>query len=175
MALEKAIALTFTPLAMQMGVFTVEKGYNLLRDDYKALDLDPDLYIQRPPDPMPGPKLLAEEIISMILANEMPQGGPLEAPQEHLMKLAQFMQSDNFGFMNVTQAQILKQWMLQVQQMMLQQQMMMQAMGQFAGEGKPGGGGNGAQSAGNATGAMANPMVGPNQLLDESIGGEVPQ
>ena len=175
LALEKAIALTFTPLAMQMGVFTVEKGYNLLRDEYKALDLDPDLYIQRPPDPMPGPKLLAEEIISMILANEMPQGGPLEAPQEHLMKLAQFMQSDNFGFMNVTQAQILKQWMLQVQQMMLQQQMMMQAMGQFAGEGKPGGGGNGAQSAGNATGAMANPMVGPNQLLDESIGGEVPQ
>ena len=169
--LTEVISMAITPFAFQLGLVDGEGAYKLLRDKTKALDLDPDTYWKRPPDPMPGPKLLAEEIVSTILANELPLGGPLETPQEHLQKLMTFMQSDAFGFFNPTQVQVLKAWMQKIQMVINQQMMVQQALMNFqqsAGSqnGKPGG----APTTMASPGMGENPQVNAGEQLDEGLG-----
>ena len=170
-SLDKIIAMAITPFAMQAGLIDLDTMYTLLRDATKALDLDPDKYWKRPPQQMQGPALLAEEVISLIKANEIPKGKPLENPEEHVQKLAAFMQSDQFGFLNETQAVILKEWIIAIAQRMAQQQALMQAMAQFQ---QSNGGGQG-QLPGppgtpGATGTAANPQTQGDNLIDQSIG-----
>lgn len=175
-AINEALALVVTPLALQMGIVTPQQVYNLFRDKLKAVDLDPDTYLTKPPEMMPGPKLLAEEVLSLIIANRVPEGGPAEQPQEHLMKLNKFMEDPlKMGLLNPAQSAILGNWIAKVEMAMMQQQMMMQAAAQFAGK-QGGPGGEAPQSMPNETGAAANPSVGPGgQLLDESMSGEMQQ
>ena len=169
-ALTETISMAITPMAFQLGLVDAQGAYKLLRDKTKALDLDPDNYWKRPPDPMPGPKLLAEEVLSLILANEMPQGGPLETPQEHLQKLVTFTQTDQFGFFNPTQVQILKAWIGKIQgvinQQMMQQQALMDFQKQVGGPGGPGG----SPTTMAQPGIGENPQVQPGEKIDESVG-----
>ena len=177
-SLTEIISLAFTPLAYQAGLTTLPKMYQLLRDKTKALDFDPDKYWQAPPDPMPGPKLMAEDVIAMILNNEVPQGGPVEPAQEHLAKLQNYMQNSMaLGFMNPMQTKILQNWLLQIAAMVQQEQQMMAAMQQFSQGGQSQGGqGPGGPPSLMQTPTMAdNPGVRPNELIDESAGGGVPQ
>lgn len=169
-ALTETISMAITPMAFQMGLMDAQGAYKLLRDKTKALDLDPDQYWKRPPDPMPGPKLLAEEVLSTILANEIPIGGPLETPQEHLQKLVQFTQSDQFGFFNPAQVGILKQWIGKLQalinQQMMQQRALMDFQKQVGGPEGPGG----APTTMQQPGMGENPQVNSGEKIDESVG-----
>lgn len=169
---EKSMAVLISPLAFQAGLITLDEIYNLVHDYEQSLDHDPDRYVKRPPNPMPGPKLLAEEVISMILRNEMPKGSPLETPQEHLQKLAAYMQSDEFGLMNQTQAVVLRDWMAMVQSVINQQMMMQQALASFQQQtgGQNGEGPGGVLSTLNQSiGTAENPPVNANELVDESV------
>jgi predicted AAA+ superfamily ATPase len=60
---------------------------------------------------------------------------PLEPPDEHLRKLMEYAQSDQFGFMTGGKELLFKQYLMYVQQLvqqMLQQQQIMQAAQQFS-------------------------------------------
>jgi hypothetical protein len=169
-ALTETISMALTPLAFQMGLMDANGAYKLLRDKTKALDLDPDEYWKRPPDPMPGPKLFAEEVLSMILVNEMPVGGPLEPPQEHLKNIMQLLQGENRQFLNPTQAAVLNDWMEKVKAMLQQQMMQQQALMDFQKEtGGPGGPG-GVPTTMAPPGMGENPQVRPNEKIDEGVG-----
>jgi hypothetical protein len=172
-SLQQGMAISVTPLALQAGIVGVDEIYALFRDMYKALNLDPDKYIKRPPNPMPGPKLLAEEVISIILDGKEPLvGSPLEFPQEHLMKLMEFMQSPEFGLLqNPMQAVILKIWMQKVQGMIMQQQMLAQAAGGSPppGSEQQGKGGKPTTVSSEGTGTADNQMIQGKQNIDESV------
>lgn len=148
-ALGEVAALLISPIALQMGMATPDGIYKLMRDIAKAKDLDPDRYIQRPrEDIFAGPKLSGEEVISMILGGQIPDGQPLEASaEEHLKKLMEFVQSDQVGLMAEHQVQVLVMWMKKVQasdQQIQQRQAMMQAAEQMQGNINGGGGPGGA-------------------------------
>ena len=145
-ALKDIAAMIVTPLAMQAGLAGPEHFYKLFRDMIKSKDFDPDRYLQRPPEQVFGPKLLAEEVISIIMAGEMPYGTPMEAdPQEHMAKLQAFIQSDQIGLLSDDQtktlAMYMKGLMQQIQQFMMQQQMLAAAAQQSGGGGQGGQGG----------------------------------
>lgn len=173
--LSEVTALLISPLAVQAGIVTVEEIYRLMRDKCKALDLDPDIYLQRPAMTFSGPKLLAEEVISTLLADEMPVGQPMEMPEVHLQKLAEFMQSEAFGFLTPPQVQAFKIWTTKIQNAMMMQQQMMMAV-QQQGTQQPGQ--NGSTPSGDSaksTGTAENPPVQGSELIDESMSGEMPQ
>lgn len=147
-ALQEIAALLISPVALQMGYATPDGIYKLMRDITKAKDLDPDRYLQRPPENIfNGPKYTAEEVISTIIDGQIPDGQPLEAnAAEHLGKLMGFVQSDQIGLLSQPQVQVLVMWMKKVQQsdQQLQQQQAMaaaaaQMQGQMHGGGGPGG------------------------------------
>jgi hypothetical protein len=191
-AIKEVMALTISPLAMMLGIVTPKGVYELFKREYEAYELDPDDFLQRPVDPMPGPKRSAEDIISILIANEPLIGAPLEPPQEHLMKLQTWMNTGQMtlfgvpipdapqlGVLTSAQSALLGQWMAKVAMLIQQQQMMMQAAGDFqkqagggGGEEKPGG----VQSQGQAPGIGDNAMVGKNEMVDESMApGGLPQ
>ncbi|MGH9876030.1 MAG: portal protein [Nitrososphaerales archaeon] len=127
-ALNEIASLLVSPIALQAGLVTPENFYKLFRDMIKSKDFDPDRYLQRPPMAAAGPKLLAEEVISTILAGEIPVGQPMEPPADHFAKLQAFIQSDQVGLLNDSQMKLFASWMqnimLLLQQMMQQQQLM---------------------------------------------------
>ena len=116
-ALQEIAALLISPIALQMGMATPDGIYKLMRDLTKAKDLDPDRYLQRPPEGVfNGPKLTAEEVIATILDGQIPDGQPLEASGgEHLAKLMAFFESDQFGLLAPQQVQVLSMWMKKIQ------------------------------------------------------------
>lgn len=145
-ALQEIAALLISPIALQMGMATPDGIYKLMRDLTKAKDLDPDRYLQRPPEGIfSGPKLSAEEALSMILNGEIPDGQPLEASaQEHIAKLMGFVQSDQMGLLDSTRVQMLSMWMQKIQasdQTFQKQQAMMAAAAEMQGQMRGGGGG----------------------------------
>ena len=124
-SLQQAAALLISPLAIQAGLVTPEHIYQLIRDSIKSMDLDPDQYMVRPPSQ--GPKLLAEEVESMLIAGKIPFGQPMENPQEHLQKLMAFARSDNFGFVPTEMVPHFQNWLIRVQTALMEQMAMMQA------------------------------------------------
>ena len=167
-AISEAIALTISPLAVQAGLVSEQEIYELFRAKYKALDLDPDLYIKRPPDY--GPKILWEEALSAIIADKTaPVGQPLEALEEHLQKMIEFEQSINFGLLTPQTVPIYKAWKLKIQQMVMKRQMMMQTAAQMSGAGNmnpPGG----VPTTMNPAAAQENPPVNSGEFIDGTIG-----
>lgn len=186
-AIMQCASLAMSPLAMMMGIVTPKTVYEVIKREFEAFELDPeDFDITPPPNPMPGPKLLAEEVISTVMANQPIVGSPQEAPQEHLMKLQSWIQTGTMtlfgvpipgapqvGMLTPEQSAMLGQWMGRVAIMIQQQQMMMQAAQDFQGRAAGGGGKPGSsgqpQSQGEKPGMGDNAMVGQNELLDESI------
>jgi len=171
--LDQIIALAITPLAFQAGLADLESMYVLLTDKCKALDLEPDKYFKRPPQMPAGPKVLAEEVLDLILEDRflemMPVAQPLEGAINHLQKLMLHMSGPEKALFNPTQIQILDAWVEKLKQQVIQQQMMVAAMQQF--QQQQGGGQQGNQNAvsgapGPSGGA---PSVQPNRPMDASI------
>ena len=134
-SLSEAMALTISPIAIQAGIVTEQEIYQLMRDKYKAADLDPDKYLVRPPSY--GPKILAEEAILSVMQGEPVVGRTLEPPEEHLGKLQTFTQSVEFlTLTDEPKKALLQQWMVRVQGLMQQRQALMAAANQMGG-GKP--------------------------------------
>jgi hypothetical protein len=173
-SLMEIAGIVVSPLAIQMGLVDAGKVHAVIRDYIKARDQDPAQYLNRPPAQVSGPKLLAEEALSAILAGEMPEGAPLEPdPAEHLTKLMEFQAGENFGLLSPPQVQIFKAYLRHVVglvQQAQQQQVLMQAAQQF----QQSRGGNG-QAPGGVPTTIQPPgaeqtQVGQNELVDESVG-----
>lgn len=162
-----------TPLAIQMGYTDSETGYNVLRDFVKARDQDPEKYIKRPPALPEGPRILAEEALSAILEGTMPMGAPLEPVQEHLKKLLDFQQSENFGLLDQAGVQLFSAYLRQVMvlaQQDVQQQQLLQAAAQFQGQGGGNGGGPGGVLSRIGPPEQSTAPLEANELRDESVG-----
>lgn len=169
--LREVMALTISPLAIQLGIVTPEKVYKMFRDLYKSVDLDPDNYLERPPEQATGPKLLAEEAISAILASQVPEGGPLEPAPEHMQKLMEFMQSDDFGRFDSVQTEMFRAWLMNVRRIVFEQQSQQQLMIAASQFGQPQNGGpGGVPSMMNPAAAQENPPVNSGEMIDETIG-----
>jgi len=126
------------PLAIQSGVIRVDGIYRLLRDFGDALGMDADKYLA---PPMPGagrPRIMAEEAIEAIFNNEIPDGHPAEEGGwvEHFGKLNAFVESDEFGYLNQRQVELLfKPYAMRAMEQAraeLQQQQTLQAAQEFA-------------------------------------------
>ena len=169
-SLQEIMMMVVSPIAIQLGLVQPEHIYKLMRDAIKARDLDPDTYLTRPPGEVIGPKYTAEDILSMILAGEQPAlgSGPLEQPQEHLQKLQQFAQSDQFGYFNPEQVKVLQGWM-QVVMMRLQEQMRMQQLMMAAQKTQKQNGGEGGEEEGpGGVESEMNPDTGAGPQVSEN-------
>ncbi len=134
--LQSALAVVVQPLLMQAGITNLQNIYYLVRDYLRALRLDPKKYVQ-PPAGQLGRPINAEEAISMVMAGEEPFGMPLEGAEQHLQKLREFAESDDFGRL-VPQGQPLgvsadprveafRRWFMAVAQIAQQEKVMAQA------------------------------------------------
>lgn len=174
-AISEIAGLLISPLAVQMGLLTKEKFYNLMRDKVKSRDLDSDRYVERPPEESQGPQILAEDALSAVLQGEMPIGRPLEGAMEHLQKIVKLgTEAGQKGLLTEISAPMLNAWIEQVKglaQAEMQKQQMMQAAQQFQGSAANGG----AQPGGVPTTfnrPIENPPVQPGEAIDESLTGE---
>mgnify|MGYP001601651575 CR=1 FL=1 len=169
-ALQQTMAMLFTPLAVQMGLVSAEKGYNLIADFCKAQDQDSDRYVEKPPEVTSGPKILAEEAFSAIDAHQVPYGTPLEPPQEHLQKLIDYQQSIIYANFDSSQLAVFQQWMMSVKMLMMQQQqkqMMIEAAAKTMGGANGGGSGGVPGTISEDTGGPTS--VQPGEAIDESM------
>lgn len=172
-ALEKLMMTYVNPLMLQMGVVKPENIYRMARDYGKAYGQNVDGYLSAPTPTADQPQILAEEAIHQIMNMQMPVGVPLETGgvQEHAQKLAEFMQSDNFGLLNEAQTALFGAYLNHVKQQLAQDQQQ-QAMQQHAAafqqgrqQGKPGAP---PTTAPQAPGGP--PMIsGPNEMLNETL------
>ena len=149
-ALMEAIGITVSPLALQLGIVGPDQVYRLIKDYEKSRDLDWESYTKPPTPNADKPGITAEEAISTIIDGMIPDGSPIEGVQEHLQKLIEFQQGDDFGRVDTPDkvnmfAFYLKNVMMQAQQEMQAQQLAAGAeqMQQFLGnqgQGQNGGG-----------------------------------
>lgn len=156
-----------SPLTLESGIMDESGLYRLLRDFGKSFGQDPDKYINEPAPGAMRPKLTAEEAISQILNDQIPDGEPLEGAQAHLQSIIAFTESDEFGNMNQSQAQLLQGYMQILQQKIQeeqQRQALMEAAAQQGGaQGAPGRPANGVENP------NQQPPIQGNELLDESL------
>lgn len=169
-ALMGVSSLVVAPIALQAGIVSPEQIYNLFRDVMKSQDLDPDRYLVRPPEESMGPKILAEEALSAILAHEMPIGTPLESnPMEHLQKLLEYSKKPIFAQFDKLMKTYFEQWVqivgAKVQAEQKKQQMMAAAQQFQQTQGQQGGGTPTTMNP--DTGAGEPPQEG--QLADKSL------
>lgn len=178
-ALNRLGSILLSPIAVQFGLVTPEKAYNLLADIVKSVKLDGERYLNRPDPDVDTPKLLAEEIISAVLDGELPEAQPLEDIGIHLRKMLEFVRlpaSEPVSFQKLDQTRqaMIKTHILRVRQLMAAQaekaaQMRAAAMAQgplmsmmegtMMAQSQP------------MTGPGANPQLQQNELLDESLPG----
>ena len=90
-ALSRLGSILLSPIAVQFGLVTPDKAYNLLDDIVKSTKLDGERYLNRPSPEADTPKLLAEEVISAILDGELPDARPLEDAAVHMRKMLEFI------------------------------------------------------------------------------------
>jgi hypothetical protein len=142
-ALDKLMGILFQPLMVQTNIVQPDNIYALARDAGKSLGQDIDKYITPPSPDSNLPKMFASEVISMILAGDLPEARPAEPTMDHLKALMDFSGQDEFGFLTPAQAQIFKAYLAQLRQRVqaeAQKAALMQAAAQFqsGGQGVPG-------------------------------------
>jgi hypothetical protein len=168
------IEVLINQFTLQSGITTPETAYRLYRDFAKAQGQDPDQYLNPPTPEAMLPRIFAEDALTLILQSMMPNGVPAEAggAQEHLAKIQEFTQSDQFGIFEQANTDLLGEYMKRVQLRAMQQarqQALLQAAAQQ---------GNGAgQPVGRPPeGAQQNPIAQPTatqegQLADQTLPG----
>lgn len=129
--LQQLGAAIVSPLMLQLGIVKPENIYNWTKDVITAGQLDPARYVTKPDGAPDGPRHTAEDVIYMIMQGELPEVAPLEPPQEHLAKLQEEIQSDNFGLWEGNHTALLRVYlqrlMTHIQQEQQQQQLMQSA------------------------------------------------
>lgn len=178
-ALNRLGSILLSPIAVQFGLVTPDKAYNLLADIVKSTKHEPGRYINQPDPESNVPKLLAEEVISAILEGELPEAKPLEDMTLHLQKMLEFVRMPateqvSFQRLDPKRQGMIKTHILRVRQLidkeaqrqqLVQASMMAQRAMQPMGGGEMGGGGQ------LQVGPGSNPQVQGNELLDESLPG----
>jgi len=158
----------FSPLAMQFGLVDAEKFYNWARDYIKSNQLDPARYINRPPAATNTPKITADEAILAVSEGRLPiDTQPLEPLEQHVQRLQEFAQSDEFGLLYGGRELLFREYMNHINQLVQsqqQQQMQMQAAQQFGQQMGQGGQG------GTPTTVQAPPMQTEQGTADELAG-----
>lgn len=177
--LGQLLGVYINPLAIQLGTIRADGVYRLLRDYGDALGQDADRYLS---PPMPGanrPRILAEEALEQIVNNQIPDGWPAEEGGwvEHFEKLNAFVDSDNFGFLNQQQIELLfkpyAQRVMEMARAQLQDMRVMEAAAQFQQQqqrgapGRPAEGG-GAPGTGRPFISGGNEMIGPGEQIDRN-------
>lgn len=179
-ALQQMAAMYISPIAVQAGLTTPEKMYNLLTDLGKAFGLNPDRYLQAPSPEASLPLITAEDALTAIAADQMPFGRPAEpgGTMEHLQKLATFIQTDELGALSPQQTAALGTYIQALVERVLaeqQQAQLAQAAAQFqqGGQAAPGGGDPGGAPAQSVADPNAGPpqVSGGNELMDETLPG----
>ena len=104
-------------LPLQLGIIDADGIYRLMRDFAKAMGQDADAYIK---EPQPGAglrKITAEEAISVILQDGIPEGRPEEPAEVHFEKLQAFIDNpDNaVGMLTPDQQEVFKEYLQKVQ------------------------------------------------------------
>lgn len=170
-AIQMALGLVVQPLAIQMGIVTPPKVYNLLFDALRALGLDGDMYLDAPMPDAHLPRIFAEEAISAIIMEREPYGVPAEpgGAAEHLAKLQEFINdpSDKVAVLTERGIQLFRAYLEMVAQRAAderKQQALAAAAAQFQGgpPGRPG-----PQGAGLVD--QSNPLLQGGELIDESL------
>jgi hypothetical protein len=167
--LEALMSVYVNELYVQLGLIDAEGIYRLGRDYGRARGQDPDQYIKAPSPQAQEDRVFAEEAVNMIIAGSLPRGVPAEAggAAQHLAKLMEISQRDEFGLLSQQQLGIFAAYLAQVKQNAVaeqQAQAAAQAAGQFQVGGQP--------TAGQATPAMpAEAPLGPGELKDETLPG----
>lgn len=164
-------ATIMSPLAFQLGLIDAEKAYNYLREVVKAKKMDPDKFLNRPPNLIDTPRMLAEEVILEVMRGSLGDVLPLEDTQTHFQKLVEFANSEQFGFLTEKNTPLLRAHMQKIAGLMrseLEQAQLLEAAGQFSGNGVNG---TVPQSSPQIPGVGTNPQLQPNELLDESLPG----
>jgi hypothetical protein len=161
-SLTQLMALVLTPLGFETGVAQADTLYRFIELSAKAFGQDPEALAIHSPI---GQKLIsAEEAVSTIMSDSIPQGFPAEGPLRHMQILQTFIQSPQVGHLTPQQTQMLAQWM-QVVQTFLQQTQASQAQAAAAeAQGAPQQG-NGAAPPTQDQGTN----VAPNELLAEDL------
>jgi hypothetical protein len=157
-----------SPLMMQLGIVTPEEIYNMASDFLKAhKKSDIHRFIKKPQAlEVGGPRITAEEAISMVMNGDMPEGtNTVEPLDQHLQKLIQFVTQgkivtdgpfaavNQFGLLPPQSVLLLKAYIRKLQgilQQQQQQQAVQQAAMQFQQQmgQQAGGGGQGVPSMG---------------------------
>ena len=167
-SLEKLFSLYVSPIALQLGIVDPNSVYRLLRDMGKAYGQKPESYLNEPSPDAFLPPILAEEAITQIISGEMPGGTPMEGAQKHMDKLMQFMQSDQFGFLDTPgKVDLFRSYIKQVSQMLK-----LEAQSKAAGATGGGMSGGGASPTGGPPPNLGPPQIsGEGELLDETLPG----
>ena len=176
-ALQQMAAMYVSPIAIQAGLTTPDKMFNLFTDLGKAFGLNPDRYLQAPSPEASLPLITAEDAITAIVSNQAPFGRPAEpgGTMEHLQKLAQFVQSDELGQLQPPQIKVLGDYIKSLVERVLaeqQQAALAQAAAQFqqGGQAGPGQDPGGAPAQSVADPNAPPPQVsGAGELMDETL------
>ncbi len=176
MALQQSIqalmGVYVSEVAIQMGITKPEGVYKLFRAFGRAHGQDPDQYITAPTPTANKRRIFAEEAMSQILDNEIPDGEPAEAggAAEHLQKLQTLVQEDEFGLLSPAQLEVFKAYAQEVMQKAAQEQQMQQQLEAT----RNFGGGGGGEPGRPPEGPPEDPSLGPVQsgeLIDETLPG----
>ncbi len=144
-ALQQIGSAIFNPLAMQFGVVDANSFYQWAKDTINAAQLDPSRYLKRPQGLPDTPLLMPGDAIAILTEGKMPPGINFkDGPQDALDQIMQWMQSDDFGNVHISNVGVVREYLTQLQQAVMQQQQQqaaMQAAQQFqASQGQQGGG-----------------------------------
>jgi len=167
-ALQALTELYISPIGLQSGIVTAEKGiFNLFQDLGKLLGVDHERYLT---PPLGMPFITAEEAMGDIMIGKVPNGLPIEGAQMHLQKIMAFAESEEFGFLEEEGVEAFAEWVQMLEGLMKVEQQQ-QALGAAAGEGQQGQGGGpeGRPPVGGPLPEAA--PVGDNQLVDETLPG----
>ena len=139
-ALEKAMGILISPLMIQMGIAQPDGVYQLVRDYFKAIGQDADKYATPPTPESTLPKMFANEVLSVIMQDGIPECRPAEpTAMEHMAVLIEFRNTDEFGHLTTAQVDVFHTYLnklamrIQAEQ---RQQALMAAAAQFQGAGQ---------------------------------------
>jgi hypothetical protein len=170
-AIQVAMGVVLQPLAVQLGIATPEKVYNMLFDALRALGLEGDRYVHPPVPDAHLPRIFAEEAITAILMETEPFGVPAEqgGANEHMAKLQEFIndKEGRFGVATPRGLEIFRVYMEQIAERAARERKqaeLAQAAAQGPGglPGRPGPPGAGAVD-------QSTPAVQGGELIDESL------
>ncbi len=106
-----------TELMMNTGIVGPDQIYNMADTMLKSLGQDSRLFIKKPEGMFDGTLVFADEAVRQIANNTMPTGRPAETGgiQEHLQRIDEFVNSDQFGTFNNKQVDMLRDYMRKLQ------------------------------------------------------------